>query len=87
MASELHISLPDSLLAWVNQQASAQGLASPAEFVVQVLTDERRRQLKLRVEQELLAGVESGPAEPMTAEDWQMIRREAFARINSCRES
>ncbi len=64
MASELHISLPDSLLAWVNQQASAQGLASPAEFVVQVLTDERRRQLKLRVEQELLAGWKVAPLNP-----------------------
>ena len=87
MSSELHISLPESLLAWVHQQAAAQGLASPAAFVAQVLTNERRHQLKLRVEQEILAGLQSGPAQPMTAEDWQMIRREALARINSRNES
>ncbi|MBL8829301.1 MAG: hypothetical protein JNM18_20120 [Planctomycetaceae bacterium] len=83
MAAELHISLPESLLAWVQEQATAQGLASSAEFVVQVLTNERRRQLKLRVEQEIRAGLESGPAIPMTADDWVAIRRETEARINA----
>jgi len=82
MASELHISLPESLLAWVHQQATAQGLSSPAEYVQQVLSEERSRSLRLRVEQEIRAGLDSGPAEPMTAADWERIRNEVDRRLN-----
>lgn len=86
MASELRISLPDSLLAWVNQQATAQGLSSSAEFVAIVLTKEQQRQWAEGVDRELLATLADGPSEPLTAEDWQMIQREGLAQINARRD-
>lgn len=75
------VSLPDYLKRFVEAEVAARGYASRSEYIgllVQMAYLEKHRD---RVEQLLLEGVNSGPATPMTAQDWENIRREGLARL------
>jgi antitoxin ParD1/3/4 len=68
------VSLPASLKAFMEKQVSDGGYDNTSSFIRALLQDERKRQ----AEKKLLALVreadESGPATPMTAQDWENIR-------------
>lgn len=66
------IELPDDLKSRVDETAQHQGYANSSEYIVALLTaaSEKRGQ----IEEALVVGLNSGPAEPWTAEEWQAIR-------------
>jgi len=62
----MHISLPESLKTWVEQEVERRGYGTASEYVRQVLREEQKRQLREEVDQKLLEALDSG--EPIPGE-------------------
>ena len=77
----MNISLPPTLKDWVDEQVTRRGFGTASEFVRQMLREEQQRQLHQRIDAALVEGIESGPSTPMTAKDWDDIRREGRRRL------
>lgn len=77
----MNISLPPTLKDWVDEQVSRRGFGTASEFVRQMLREEQQRELRQRIDAALIEGIESGPSTPMTAQDWDDIRREGRRRL------
>ena len=67
--STFTIRLPDSAVQFVRQQASARGFKTAEDFLATLVTDAQER-----LEAALVHGLDSGPARPMTGEDWNKLR-------------
>ena len=76
----MNIALPESMKEFVQGQVSKGGYSSVSEYVRALIRTEQRRQVEEALETEILQGLNSGPSTPMTAEDWQEIRREVRQR-------
>ena len=79
-STSITIDLPRKTKAFVDQQATANGFASTEEYIRSVLEAEEIAWRK-HIEKLLLEGINSGPATPMTKQDWDDIRKEAMARL------
>ena len=76
MRTNMNISLPAPLKSWVEEQVNKMGYSTASEFVRDVLRQRREQELREHVDQQLIAGLDSGPSTPMTKKDWQRIRSE-----------
>jgi antitoxin ParD1/3/4 len=84
MAS-LTINLPDDRVEFLRKQAEARG-ASVDDYLDALLGQfQARESNRKRLEALLIEGLESGPAEPWTEEDWESIRREGRERLKEMR--
>lgn len=73
----MNISLPDDMKAFVEGQAAREGFGTVSEYVRAIIRDVQQRQAEHdRLEALLIQGLDSGPATPLTARDWEHIRRE-----------
>ena len=71
----LNIALPDQILAFVEEQATAAGFNTASEYVYQLILREQERLFQQRrVESLLLEGLESGEAIEVTDEWWEQKR-------------
>lgn len=78
----MNISLPDSMKEFVEEQAAKQGFGTVSEYVRAVIREIQARQTEReRIDALLIEGLDSGPATPLTAEDWEHIRREGVKVI------
>ncbi len=83
-----NVPLPEDLGAFVEEEAARKGFATPGDYVESVLGEARkRREDRDRVDALLTEAIESGPAAPMTAEDWEQIRDEVRRRHEARRGS
>jgi antitoxin ParD1/3/4 len=80
MAS-LHISLSDEMRSFVDEQVRGGRYHNHSEYVRDLIRHDQERRTRDRIEALLLEGLESGPAQPLTADDWQAIRDEARERL------
>jgi len=78
MAS-MNISLPDDLKDFVDQQIQG-GYSSASEFVRELIRNAQKQAARAKLETLLLGGLDSGPATPMTDEDWKALRTKAEER-------
>jgi antitoxin ParD1/3/4 len=83
----MNISLPPTLKDWVDEQVHRRGFGTASEFVRQVLRDEQQRQLRQRIDAALIEGIDSGPSTPMTAKDWDDIRRAGRRRLDQHKQA
>lgn len=67
----LQISLPADLRAYVDSQTSRGEHASAEAFICALVA---REQAQSELESYLAAGLESGEATPLTADDWSSLR-------------
>lgn len=77
----MNVSLPDEMKAFVETQAAKEGFGTTSEYLRSVIRDVQKRQAKQALEAKLREAIESGPAEPMTREDWDDIEREGLERL------
>jgi hypothetical protein len=70
--SALTIQLSDRAIAFLRQQATAEGFASADDYLAYLVAKTQEH-----VESALVAGLDSGPSRPMTAADWQTLRSKA----------
>ena len=77
----MNISIPDEMKAFVEEQTAKKGFGTVSEYMRDLIRGVQLRQAeRQRVDALLLAGLESGPATPLTPEDWESIRQEIQRR-------
>lgn len=70
----MNISLPESLRRFVDERA-ATGFGSASEYIRTLLREDQKRSAQEHLEQLLLKGINSGPAEPWTQDEWTELRQ------------
>ncbi len=73
----MNISLPDEMKAFIEAQMAQEGFASASEYLRALIREAQKRRAKQALEAKFREALESGPATPMTTEDWAALRREA----------
>lgn len=73
----MNISLPEEMKAFIEAQMSREGYASASEYFRTLIREDQRRGARRALEAKFREALESGPAEPMTREDWAALRQEA----------
>jgi antitoxin ParD1/3/4 len=76
----MNISVPDEMKAFVEAQMSQEGYASASEYLRALIRDAQKRQAKQTLEAKFREALESGPATPMTPDDWQQLERNVWER-------
>ena len=76
--SSIPVDLPDDLMQFVDQGTREGGFAHPSEFIVALVAAANAKQGE--IEQALIDGVSSGPAEPWTDEEWQAIKERVVSK-------
>ncbi len=79
--TSLHVSLPEDLKEFVQQEVAEGGYSTPSDFVRTVLREWRAQKLRLHLDATLLASLET-PADEVTPEYLASLRREAEALIS-----
>ncbi len=74
----MNISLPDEMQAFVEAQMATEGYASASEYLRALIREAQKRQAKQALEAKFREALDSGPATPMSKEDWAALRREAL---------
>jgi len=77
----MNISVPDEMKAFVESQMAQEGYASASEYLRALIRDAQKRRAKRELEAKFREALESGPATPMTREDWDSIEHEAVERL------
>jgi antitoxin ParD1/3/4 len=68
----MNISLPDSLHDFVLDQVAKGRYSSASEYIGELVRAERAQ---ASLETEVVEGLQSGEATPMTSDDWNELRR------------
>jgi antitoxin ParD1/3/4 len=76
----LTVSLADDTVRFIEEQVRAGGHASVGAYLDAILAEARLREAKRAFEAKIQEAIDSGPAEPLTPEDWDSIRREVRRR-------
>jgi antitoxin ParD1/3/4 len=77
----MNISIPDEMKAFVEQQAAKSEFSTVSEYMRDLIRGVQQRQAeRQRVDGLLLAGLDAGPATPLTPVDWESIRQEVNKR-------
>jgi len=74
----MNISLPEEMKAFIEAQMAQEGYASASEYLRFLIREAQKRRAKQELEAKFREALESGPATPMTQEDWAALRREAL---------
>jgi antitoxin ParD1/3/4 len=73
----LSFTLPDDMKTFVEEQANRRGFGTVSEFLTAMIAEVQQHQTeRQRLDAALLEGLASGPATPLTNEDWEDIRGE-----------
>jgi antitoxin ParD1/3/4 len=76
----MNISVPDEMKAFVEAQMTQEGYASASEYLRALIREAQKRQAKQALEAKFREAMESGPATPMTPDDWQQLERNVWER-------
>jgi antitoxin ParD1/3/4 len=82
----VHVSLPDPLKEFIEEQARKEGFGSVSEYLGSLIREVQKHQAKRELEAKLREGLESGPSSLMTREDWDAIEREGLHRAAARRQ-
>jgi antitoxin ParD1/3/4 len=78
----LNILLPQSIKDYIDEQVSKLGYDTPGDYVSDLVREAKEREAEEQLEKLLLEGLDSGPATPMTSEDWEEIKQRGLNRIH-----
>ncbi len=86
----LNVSLPDSLRQFVEEHVERGGFSTTSEYIRHLIREARNIEAATRLEQLMLDGLQSGPAEPLEAAEWNALRlrvaeKQAGYRVESQR--
>ncbi|MHB1558606.1 MAG: ribbon-helix-helix domain-containing protein [Isosphaeraceae bacterium] len=77
----MSLSSPDEMKSLAEAQTAGEGFVATSEYLRSIIREIQKRQGRLALEAKLREARESGPAEPMTREDWDEIEREGLERL------
>ena len=78
---DLNVSVSEDVREWIEEQVRAGRYANAGDYVRELIQRERQQQARKHVEDLIREGIESGPATPLTQDDWDSIRAESDRRI------
>jgi antitoxin ParD1/3/4 len=76
----MNISVPDEMKAFVEAEMAQEGYASASEYLRALIRDAQKRRAKRELEAKFREALESGPATPMTRDDWDELERNVWER-------
>ncbi len=76
----LNISLPDTLSDFVQARVTGGDYDTASDYLRDLIHEDQQRKAQQKLDALLQEGVDSGPSTPMTAQDWDEIRREVQRR-------
>jgi len=79
--STIPVELPDHLQLYVDESAEQAGFANASEYIVALVAAASEKQGE--IEQALIAGIQSGSAEPWTDNEWQAIKSRVVSKTLS----
>lgn len=71
----LNVSLPDHVARLLEARAARDGFRDPSQYVEALIRQDLQREGNRALEAMLQEGIDSGPAEDMTADDWAELRQ------------
>ncbi|MBN3944571.1 MAG: type II toxin-antitoxin system ParD family antitoxin [Nostoc sp.] len=72
--SNINISLPESMKAFVEEQVAQGGYGSVSEYLQELITQDQKRKMQEHIEELLIAGLESGETIEVNDQWWQQKR-------------
>jgi len=78
--TSLNFSLPGPMRDWIDAQIKSGRYGNVSEYIRDLIRRDQERVADERLEQLLLAGLDSGPSKAMSKQDWAKLRREVVAR-------
>jgi antitoxin ParD1/3/4 len=78
----MNISLPDPMKEFVDGQISTGRYSSVSEYMRELIREDEKRKAQDQLETLLLDGLR-GEVTPLTADDLQVIRQEAIAKLKA----
>ena len=82
----MNVSLPEELKAYVEAQ-SRNGYSTPSEYVRELIRNDQKRRALDRLDEMLLAGLDSGDPIPGDASFWADLKSEALTKLESRRKA
>ena len=76
----MNIALPETMKQFVQEQVERGGYSSVSEYIRDLIRTDQEEKARSALETEILRGLESGSATPMSSEDWAEIRAEVVKR-------
>jgi antitoxin ParD1/3/4 len=80
----LKLSLPEETRAFVEQQIAENRYEDAEAYVEALIQADRKRRAREHLEELLLEGLDSGPATPMTGQDWADLRESVRGSVDGC---
>ena len=77
----MNISLPEPLRLFVEQRVTDDGYSTVSEYFRELVRIDQKRKAEEKLETLLLAGLHSGPAQPLTKADLSEVRRVVRQRV------
>ncbi|MCA9427372.1 MAG: hypothetical protein KC994_19990 [Candidatus Omnitrophica bacterium] len=84
---EISIPLPDEIADRISTIASAEDLENPAEYVRGLILSDLRQRDEAHLDELIVEGLESGPAQSLTEKDWIDLRTRVAERIRGRSEA
>lgn len=69
--SNINISLPESIKAFIEEQVAQGGYGSVSEYLQELIVQDQKRKMQKHIEELLIAGLESGETIEVNDEWWQ----------------
>ena len=83
----LHISLPESLNRFVQEQAEQEQYSNPSDYIQTLIRDEQKRQEEQRLAAMLLEGLDTGQGVTMGTPDWEAFWQKVQVRVDEASQS
>jgi antitoxin ParD1/3/4 len=78
--TSVNIILPEPMMRFVEEEAERGGFRTVSDYMHFLIREAQVRAAKRELDAKLLEGIESGPATPMTDEDWAELKRRVYER-------
>ena len=79
--TSMNVSLPETLKDYVQERVAEGTFSNPSDYVRALIREDMKRREEEKLDALLMEGINSGPAEPMTAKDWADIRADLEEHI------
>jgi antitoxin ParD1/3/4 len=76
----MNIALPKAMKVFVQTQVEHRGYSSASEYIRELIRADQDERAWNALEAEILKGLQSGKATPMTRDDWKAIRQAVHKR-------
>jgi antitoxin ParD1/3/4 len=76
----LNIELPESMQQFVEEQIKNGSYSTASDYVYALIQEAQLRAARQELDMKLLEGLDSGPATPMTRDDWDELKQRVWDR-------